>query len=96
VTNQLEVLPVEKELLIRNGARVIRVTRQPLRSKGGELPAGSTRSLRQNRLPLRQHSDMRTRDATADLLEKARTQAYNFDLLSKPVHPNDLLAKLRI
>jgi CheY-like chemotaxis protein len=33
---------------------------------------------------------------TADLLEKARTQGYDFDLLSKPVHPTDLLAKLRI
>lgn len=33
--------------------------------------------------------------ATADLLEKAREQGYDFDLLSKPVHPADLLAKLR-
>jgi DNA-binding response OmpR family regulator len=33
--------------------------------------------------------------ATADLLEKAREKGYNFDLLSKPVHPADLLAKLR-
>jgi DNA-binding NtrC family response regulator len=33
--------------------------------------------------------------ATADLLEKARAQGYDFDLLSKPVHPADLLAKLR-
>jgi DNA-binding NtrC family response regulator len=33
--------------------------------------------------------------ATADLLEKARTLGYDFDLLSKPVHPTDLLAKLR-
>lgn len=33
--------------------------------------------------------------ATADLLEKAREQGYDFDLLSKPVHPKDLLAKLR-
>jgi DNA-binding NtrC family response regulator len=33
--------------------------------------------------------------ATADLLEKAREQGYNFELLSKPVHPADLLAKLR-
>ena len=33
--------------------------------------------------------------ATADLLEKAREQGYDFDLLSKPVHPSDLLAKLR-
>ena len=33
--------------------------------------------------------------ATSDLLEKAREQGYDFDLLSKPVHPKDLLAKLR-
>lgn len=33
--------------------------------------------------------------ATADLLENARGQGYDFDLLSKPVHPADLLAKLR-
>ena len=33
--------------------------------------------------------------ATADLLEDARQQGYDFDLLSKPVHPADLLAKLR-
>jgi DNA-binding NtrC family response regulator len=33
--------------------------------------------------------------ATADLLEKAQEQGYDFDLLSKPVHPADLLAKLR-
>jgi CheY-like chemotaxis protein len=33
--------------------------------------------------------------ATADLLEKARTQGYEFDILAKPVHPQDLLAKLR-
>jgi DNA-binding NtrC family response regulator len=30
--------------------------------------------------------------ATADLLEEAREQGYDFDLLSKPVHPADLLA----
>jgi DNA-binding NtrC family response regulator len=34
--------------------------------------------------------------ATADLLEDARLKGYDFDLLSKPVHPADLLAKLRI
>jgi DNA-binding NtrC family response regulator len=34
--------------------------------------------------------------ATADLLEKARAEGYDFDLLSKPIHPADLLAKLRI
>lgn len=33
--------------------------------------------------------------ATSDLLGKAREQGYDFDLLSKPVHPADLLAKLR-
>jgi CheY-like chemotaxis protein len=33
--------------------------------------------------------------ATADLLEKARTEGYEFDILAKPVHPQDLLAKLR-
>jgi DNA-binding response OmpR family regulator len=33
--------------------------------------------------------------ATADLLEKAREQGYDFELLSKPVHPADLLARLR-
>jgi CheY-like chemotaxis protein len=33
--------------------------------------------------------------ATADLLAKARAQGYEFDILAKPVHPQDLLAKLR-
>jgi FixJ family two-component response regulator len=33
--------------------------------------------------------------STANLLERAREQGYDFDLLSKPVHPADLLAKLR-
>ena len=33
--------------------------------------------------------------ATADLLERARTQGHEFDILAKPVHPTDLLAKLR-
>jgi CheY-like chemotaxis protein len=33
--------------------------------------------------------------ATADLLEKARNQGHEFDILAKPVHPKDLLAKLR-
>jgi len=32
---------------------------------------------------------------TADLLGKARQDGYDFDLLAKPVHPADLLAKLR-
>jgi DNA-binding NtrC family response regulator len=34
--------------------------------------------------------------ATADMLEAARSQGYDFDVLSKPVHPPDLLAKLRM
>jgi len=33
--------------------------------------------------------------ATADLLEKARAQGYEFEILAKPVHPQDLLTKLR-
>ena len=33
--------------------------------------------------------------ATADLLEMARTQGHEFEILAKPVHPTDLLAKLR-
>jgi CheY-like chemotaxis protein len=33
--------------------------------------------------------------ATADLLEKARQQGHEFEILNKPVHPTDLLAKLR-
>jgi CheY-like chemotaxis protein len=33
--------------------------------------------------------------ATADLLEKARAEGHEFDILAKPVHPTDLLAKLR-
>ena len=32
--------------------------------------------------------------ATADLLETARAQNYDFELISKPVHPGDLLLKL--
>jgi DNA-binding NtrC family response regulator len=34
--------------------------------------------------------------ATSNLLENARAEGYDFDLLSKPIHPADLLAKLRI
>jgi FixJ family two-component response regulator len=34
--------------------------------------------------------------ATADLLQEARAQGYDFDLLLKPVHPADLLAKIKI
>ena len=33
--------------------------------------------------------------ATADLLEKAHSQGYDFEILAKPVHPQDLLSKLR-
>jgi CheY-like chemotaxis protein len=33
--------------------------------------------------------------ATADLLETARAQGHEFEILAKPVHPTDLLAKLR-
>ena len=33
--------------------------------------------------------------ATKDLLAKARADGHNFDLLIKPVHPTDLLAKLK-
>jgi len=33
--------------------------------------------------------------ATADLIQKAHTENHKFDLLAKPVHPKDLLAKLR-
>jgi len=33
--------------------------------------------------------------ATADLLEKARAQGYEFVILAKPVHPQDLLNRLR-
>ena len=34
--------------------------------------------------------------ATADLLEKARADGYEFEILAKPVHPQDLLAAARI
>ena len=33
--------------------------------------------------------------ATADLLDTARKQGYEFEILAKPVHPQDLLNKLR-
>jgi CheY-like chemotaxis protein len=33
--------------------------------------------------------------ATADLLEKAHASGYEFEILAKPVHPQDLLNKLR-
>lgn len=32
---------------------------------------------------------------TANLLEKARTQGHEFEILNKPVHPSDLLARMR-
>ncbi|MGA7887166.1 MAG: hypothetical protein WCA44_15605, partial [Acidobacteriaceae bacterium] len=33
--------------------------------------------------------------ATADLLERVRQQGHEFEILAKPVHPQDLLARLR-
>ena len=33
--------------------------------------------------------------ATADLLDKARREGHEFEILAKPVHPQDLLNKLR-
>lgn len=33
--------------------------------------------------------------ATANLLEKARAQGHEFEILAKPVQPTDLLARLR-
>jgi CheY-like chemotaxis protein len=33
--------------------------------------------------------------ATADLLDRARVQGHEFEILAKPVHPQDLLARLR-
>jgi CheY-like chemotaxis protein len=33
--------------------------------------------------------------ATADLLEDARKRGHEFEILAKPVHPQDLLQKLR-
>jgi DNA-binding response OmpR family regulator len=33
--------------------------------------------------------------ATADLLEDARSRGHDFEILAKPVHPQDLLARLR-
>jgi CheY-like chemotaxis protein len=34
--------------------------------------------------------------ATTELLEQARTQGHQFEILAKPVHPADLLEKLRM
>lgn len=33
--------------------------------------------------------------ATGDLLQKARADGYNFNVLVKPVHPSELLAKIK-
>ena len=33
--------------------------------------------------------------ATANLLENARARGYEFEILTKPVHPHDLLTRLR-
>ena len=33
--------------------------------------------------------------ATSDMLDAARAQGYDFEILAKPVHPTDLLEKLR-
>jgi CheY-like chemotaxis protein len=33
--------------------------------------------------------------ATANLLENARARGYEFEILTKPVHPQDLLTRLR-
>ena len=33
--------------------------------------------------------------ATVDLLEDARVHGHEFEILAKPIHPGDLLAKLR-
>ena len=33
--------------------------------------------------------------ATADLLDRARVQGHEFEILAKPVHPRDFLARLR-
>ena len=34
--------------------------------------------------------------ATTELLEQARTQGHEFEILAKPVHPSHLLARLRV
>jgi len=33
--------------------------------------------------------------STANMLESARLNGYNFELLSKPIHPGDLLARIQ-
>jgi DNA-binding NtrC family response regulator len=32
--------------------------------------------------------------ATVDMLEGIRTQGYNFEVLAKPIHPTELLARI--
>jgi CheY-like chemotaxis protein len=34
--------------------------------------------------------------ATADLLERAKTHGHEFEIVAKPIHPSDLLAKLGV
>jgi DNA-binding response OmpR family regulator len=34
--------------------------------------------------------------ATADLLEQAKTNGHEFEIVAKPIHPSELLAKLRV
>jgi CheY-like chemotaxis protein len=34
--------------------------------------------------------------ATADLLEQAKTHGHEFEIIAKPIHPSDLLAKLGV
>jgi CheY-like chemotaxis protein len=34
--------------------------------------------------------------ATADLLEQAKTNGHEFEIVAKPIHPSDLLAKLGV
>jgi hypothetical protein len=34
--------------------------------------------------------------ATVQLLEQARAQGHEFEILSKPIHPADLLERLRV
>ena len=34
--------------------------------------------------------------ATADLLDRVRVQGHEFEILAKPVHPQDLLARLQL
>ena len=46
-------------------------------------------------LPSLQDSFFSGQAATADLLDRARVQGHEFEILAKPVHPQDLLARLR-